>query len=805
MGNVSIAKSFKGILRISPIIDSDTPDEFLNAKLYRNFNTDSSRVDASAGGYFATAKGLDGQMDRYKGENEFVNGMLPVTDSVGNFLNFYVSTNGVLFGSFKDESENNEYNNGEHFPIIEAKKIIIGLEPIKTHDKKNRINEATLNILNGTVNGQLVIENNFCQDDIEYTKEDGSLPKFANYSDMPLRDDLRTIFREGDEPVNEYDGFVYNQENYNRDSKEKGKIDAEVYITNLQELVKERLEKYMQNSVIEMPTGSVIWQYMSLDKWYAMRDDGDVVNYSGVRPKMSATGSGSANDNSYPFYSTRIQGVSKEKNRLANSNANSYIDENGEKVSPDVKEIIPICKRDYALCDGSKYKIPFHLYNNTKDGVEEDNNYASYQRFSKLFSTIGYTYTTFDNIRDHYSYKLDERGNGAYRYVTKYDYEREVRPPEMFKVNDDEHDFEVLFGRDYCQMIAFYTIYEETLAGRFKHDKINFNRDEAEEWLKTTEFKPENYFASPVFDNSQQLEYHQKTLESGENSGTTNYVFKIGREIKGFMDQIALTSDYNGSPVSCAVWQLPEVQFILDMFDCAVGEGKTIERYYGEEGLERDNDTTSYRAMRNQWLSVYCDIYFQVPNLNFDKKEKYKMGGLIGSNGLYSFLMYDYSPQMYSNCYFSANELPHRHKLFIGRSQYGKNSGLYPWNMASVSGDTRASLHGCINDANWAPARWCSDTLNNYLIQFDRDVRERDASSITQGNQGFYAYEFFSKKMYNTIGGWRWEPDRCITSDTVNDYKLNYAKVELAKEADIYGKAEYFAPENIKMLPLIKL
>lgn len=50
------------------------------------------------------------------------------------------------------------------------------------------------------------------------------------------------------------------------------------------------------------------------------------------------------------------------------------------------------------------------------------------------------------------------------------------------------------------------------------------------------------------------------------------------------------------------------------------------------------------------------------------------------------------------------------------------------------------------------------------------------------------------------------EPDRGITSDQVNESNLYISKQEMSQSANLIAEsAEYFAPESIMMLPLIKL
>lgn len=182
MGNISIAKSFKGILRVSPIIDGPEKDEFLIESYYKNFNpafkeaSDSPlpvktvKLDFSDGSYNATTKALSSELEKYKSDDIFYKGKLQVSDSVGNYMNINVGRDGTVFGSVEDEHNNNDFGTN-NFPVLEADHLVIGVENRKTHINKKRASEGSLHIVEGTNEAKIVFENNFSQSDINNAKD----------------------------------------------------------------------------------------------------------------------------------------------------------------------------------------------------------------------------------------------------------------------------------------------------------------------------------------------------------------------------------------------------------------------------------------------------------------------------------------------------------------------------------------------------------------------------------------------------------------------------------------------------------
>lgn len=624
------------------------------------------------------------------------------------------------------------------------------------------------------------------------------------------------MIKAGDKPVKEYDAFVHNQEwNIEKD----GETVSTVQIRNLLDIVKERLDKYLQNSVVEVPVGSVIWQYINLDKWYAANDDGNDINYAGFRPTEAETGIESIDDSKYPFYSSRIQGVSKEINRLLDSVKNRTIDSEGNSIVTDVKEILPICKRDYVLCDGAYYKVPTCLYKlDIENNILEVNKYADYNRFKDLFYTIGYNYTDDRDVRNHYQY---EKSGDVYKFKneskTSGEYEFTLDNRLFTEIKNDSNNppvyKEILYGRDLCQLYAFYYLYAAQLKNMFikSGTDTRFDRNKALEWLKGIEFKKEEYFTSPVIndpnnkDYNEQLYYIESSIneyegeipEEGIDPSRRTFRINLGTEVNSFNSDITLmyhrsevVKTVDGETVKeivtdyerCKVWQLPEVQLVLDLFeDC-----------YGA-----DKDKENPIKLTNK-LEKYCTYYYNVPNFNAFKDKKYKTGSFIGSSGVHSFSDIHECVANDSVCYFTENQLPHRHTLFIGWNSYGNKNpecGQIPPKLSTVSSDSniRCSAYNVSRTSGDYPGRGCSEPVNNYVVQFNpnvelslnwmNDLGNLD-KSLTRENM------YYSKKMMytyideeGTTRQYLYEPDRGITSRRSIQCKQKYFKNRFSRRS----------------------
>lgn len=122
-----------------------------------------------------------------------------------------------------------------------------------------------------------------------------------------------------------------------------------------------------------------------------------------------------------PFFDTLVQGACRKQTYLSAPTQLSTVqkNENSDTTNLSIKEndktllneIIPLYKRDYVLCDGSVYRIPFLPKNFSKNLSELMINRT---RFFELFFNIGYKYTTRDKMLPRHISVMDSKTNGSY-------------------------------------------------------------------------------------------------------------------------------------------------------------------------------------------------------------------------------------------------------------------------------------------------------------------------------------------------------------------------------------------------------
>ena len=187
------------------------------------------------------------------------------------------------------------------------------------------------------------------------------------------------------------------------------------------------VEKFMKGNVVEVPTGAVIWQYCSLDKWRAETEtydgnDIDLVSGSGFpghRPSMQIR-ENSSYESTNPFFNTLVQGACRKQTYLSGptqlaSNKEETTDESSMSVREDnstlLREIIPLYKRDYVLCDGSVYRIPY-LPIGFSSNLSELMIHRT--RFFELFFNLGYKYTSRDKMLSRHISQMNSTSDGTY-------------------------------------------------------------------------------------------------------------------------------------------------------------------------------------------------------------------------------------------------------------------------------------------------------------------------------------------------------------------------------------------------------
>ena len=706
MGEMSIAKSFKGILRISHILEliKNEQDVFCNPSYYgrptKLMNISGGTYETDEIGFRMASKGMDGSITRYGESNALIAGddlkvgRVPMTDSMGNYLNWNIGYNGVTIGSdeninsiaidvekFKQndiirQKENDFIWQQKYFPVLESGNIIIGLQNKEYPSDKYKVNKDSGLIIETKNNlGKLVIENKY--DKSNPTEYSAGGKTFITYAAPNTPKKFRTIYTDNKSKVEEYDVFMYRQDDYDchnynyeivgksaNDSNVRGndivfqqvpnkntQIDCTAGIVNLKEYVSKIIGKFLNSSLVEVPTGTIINQYCSLDKWYAAPDDGTVddliegSSYPGHRPAMmskrdvgmlpSTQETTSSDQNTYrnAFIQSSILGASKKINKLINPNydfsnkdsatGNETVEEENEKLQQDLgfapegfyKEIIPLYKRDYVLCDGSIYAL--WIFPNNFVTSNYPNRRETLDRFIDLFFSIGYEYTInpsyvnrrfvfdwFDSndqmipaykiVRAN-STKLDNESLGEHLVTSsnclKYK-DSDNKPDDGYPKIGDYPDYldkdrHALFVEDFLTILAFDEIYKKySEAGdvSFRWTTENINNFMSK--LKVPEKYRLNTFVGDSVDTIKkfinrtnltigddfimELPYYNfnkdgdETITDAQESKLP--LIRLGREVKTFGDPIKFWDKNENKWVIVEAYKIPQIQYFIDLF-----------------------------------------------------------------------------------------------------------------------------------------------------------------------------------------------------------------------------------------------
>lgn len=751
MGDYSIAKSFKGILRIAHIkdmgdnMDEYAIDELLNPSFY---GTPSELIDLSGketssttAGYSNAIKALSGGLKRY---NRFALDKLrlnrvPVTDSMGNYINWNVGFDGLTIGS--NESINgydpstitvNDVTYQRLFPVLKTNNITVGMKKMLLGINKGAVNKGHVDLESYTQSPLLVVQNSYDKSDVNKTfvgeksydneifeegviQKPDKVSKYFKYNESSSNDitDFRTVYMNTKHTVEDYDVFMYNQDNFDTiDGIHYSKVD----IINLKKYVKKLIDKFMKGNVVEVPSGMVIWQYCSLDKWRAESETayGNSINlenktgFPGHRPSMQMR-ENQTKDSANPFFDTLVQGACRKQTYLSgptqlSSTQKETSDDSAMSIKEDDKtllsEIIPLYKRDYVLCDGSVYRIPYlpiGFSSNLSDLM------INRSRFFELFFNLGYKYTSKDKMLSRH---LSERDvNGSYYLVNDdgkkitdnlsllTDYNKNdtilqslksftklssgrktnlwsgIGTPKFVDVTNEVFnncdDLDVLFQEDLATMLCCDEIY------RFVREKENQSvtqtptRDEIINHLKNTNL-PETYiFNSYIGDTSNDIiRYGSKSSPSnnlkldvieityhgatGLTDDGTKPTLLLGREVTTFGSIMKFYDTTQKTFVNVRVYELPLVTYFIQLITSSKGVDAPLVPF----------------------LYTFFNYDFQVPQFIANDRTP----SFIGSSAyLYSnnYMKGNNKVQSWS-CTYDCSFMPHRH--YIALSKYEKKN-----------------------------------------------------------------------------------------------------------------------------------
>lgn len=795
MAEQSIAKSFRGILRIANVKEcTDKDDDVFFNPIY--YGTPTKGTASESTGYDTAYNGLSGSLIRYSfPDDKYRHAMLPVTDSLGNYLNINLGPDGVTIGS--DELNNGNNNNTVKFtqllynkentqklvfPVLRAKNLIVGLQERLLPESKSSVEGGSITIDESpyytSVDAKLIINNKF--DLTPSNRTDGV------FNEIKDGKTYRTIFQDTNPQIMDYDVLMHYQDNIDENNlKNNNTIDSIVDVVNLKDYVKEKLNLYLSNNVVEVPTGFVIWQYINLKKWFCIDQSisGNSDNpFAGNNPPM-----GKDQDTDL-FTPTLYQGVVRSGiNRLVALSNEDSEEASNAYTQKQLKEMIPLYKRDYVLADGGVYTIYMLLPN-----MSNNYDYVSYDMFINLFFAIGYQYTDLNNIRQHYINTHSRTVDGE----VVYGWAKNTRTVSTACTNKD-----VLFGVDLLSMLAIKEIYNELKYGTTNNGKSacidangNFSRQNTENWLKTHPLPKEFVFNSPIPSSNGGMIY--KYTEGGAKNPKT-YNIEIGLEVNSFGSDIwyydhekqVLVNDPNhgvtrkfGDYVKCKAWATAEVQSVLDLF-------------------------VKVNIAREKELKNYFTFPFQVINAVQNVEDDYTTGTFFGFTPFIWADENQFDIQIQSVSSFSSSAHPHRHAIFMGPPEF-----LTTPEIQHHTGEVTSSSMARAMGMEW----FYSGSWENGK---PRQAYYENVNAYTLAEMGGLRYELTTVDGVPTyVIQWgdytrlnhpdpRWrnaEPNRGVTGPPI-DQGIIDEKYVSASANSITGEIKWFQPECVQMVPLIKL
>lgn len=852
MGDISISKSYKGILRIAHIKEEveNQPEIKTNGELNPYyFGEPKKLMDISAGssssdeiGYQRPYSAFSGEILRYNKGDAFIDLILPVTDSMGNYLYWNAGQEAFTIGGLGSDKINGydwTKNNELYFPIIKSENLYVGLTPNILSSQKN------VQTLGGLVkienidgsNAQIILSNEYDHSSpaaVGKATSDAFDNNFYHRSYNTLSSEgpsFYTILQDTKDSIEDYDSFIYHQDNWDADSfSRNGTIDSVVDVENIVDYVQEKINQFSAQQVVEIPTGTVIWQHASLSKWFNNAITSNNTNdfykkdaYPTHNPPLQNQVSVLEN----PLSINTIQGVSRGNSHLQVANPYSGTD----FFTMTTNEVIPLYKRDYTLCDGTRYCIyPIRKSQSGSSAIsdiEQNDMYDSYERFINLFFCIGFDYTPEDELENSFDFVEksltdDEIQKFKFKNNTEFTSSRERDLTKLHYI--EKPDRNILFSVEMCKLLAFRALCNERAKdsdSAILDENGQYSRELALEWLKSQKFDERfifNSFVGMSYDdvnssdvkrttqdllNVIEYEYTNKTLDES----VTLY---LGREVNSF-DSYVITYNYDNSQwnkLICEVWQLAEVQDIIDAF------------YY--------INTT---AQERQYFLKYFTTKFRVPNMMNDST-----GSFIGSS------LYEWRDEYHAHTVTSSwspivgSEIPHRHAVYAtaGTSndayvyfQLASNEGVSATH-AQLSGDSRVSAEGCYKRGNipsYEPSTMRDVTKMNYVVAgMDCTYEETKYLNFLNVNVINLVDRYKNNTNYSFLSNG--EPNKAPTSSPAqgehlsSDFKYFWNgqfRSSLITDTSEYGdsysqngyysssRAEYFVPESIQMLPLIKL
>lgn len=814
-----ITETYKGILRVGNNIDiiEDIPDDFLHSAYFSD--------EWSGDGFNITRSFLDEESPnkRYSIKDAYSNLKLPVTDSMGNFLNFALGQNSSEIGKMPSAGKildcTKQFNDEDKktFTVVNSNNyIVMGLSP-RVLEASKKVEGASLYIdgYNGD-SARLVINNAY----LHGKSEDSN--KLDTIASAGL-EQVRTIYSYDGNPK-KYDAFIYNQENY-KISEDKKSIDCYISIDNIKDYVSNRLAGYLKNNTNILPSGTIVSQYCDLSKWFCISTDSKVPDdlncWQGYRPAMYTS-------SDTPFaYWNNLQGKA--------CHAQTYLYFNGDNSDYLTNELPPDFKRGYVLCNGDGFiiqLIPSYIQG-------ESAAKKSLDLFFNLFYTIGYYY--HNDIKDGKLIKpgIRQAIKSTVNGKTHYEFaENIVRAAQKYYPENTNITLNTCYGIDMAIILAFITLNKQFSSSNNTLTSV----DKVLNWLKEQPIPDEYVFNVIPDDDKAATNYYSYS----DNSGNTINI-NIGREISKFSDKIPYFYYENKEWVKTEseIYNMAEIRHMAKLF---------VEK--SDNGAWDDYNFTFYvpKLFTTTDESVNLGESYRLYGKKITDLPQVAVGLFVGSNGL---PLADSVSIAYNNK--TLTDLKQSSHTF--NTTFNMSPGLIPHSHAIAKGDL--IFNGTYEGGWYKPANIdSSGSKMENLIKptFDTDKRTFSSSftpDITHHvasnyHTTLYAYNEKNKdgesnvglitnsemknyilqeattsatleNNYNYCNGMHGREYKNLTYDTSTaTYKEYYKWHGASSEAIWYddiqklnsvtkkyteGNSEqgYFRPESIKVLPLIKL
>lgn len=831
VGDQPIAKSFKGILRVSNVKEpTNSPDVFLHKDYYGEYKSNEKMPLWEPVGDQNMEPVLTGENERYVIGDRYTELRIPVTDSIGNYMNFSLGSAGSLIGS--NSSTGNWTLNGVPFYILDSETINIGLEPIKSINEKS-ISGGLLAIDNGSTPAKLVVDS--------YYKHGATYD--GNFVEIDEDEKIRKTIYEANISPQQYDAFLFNQEYFSENGTERHNT---VKLKNLRDYVSDKVESYIKFNTTEVPTGAIIWQYCDLAKWYCSINDGvdDSEYWQGFRPALGNIEPGTDAKESASVFGigNTEQGIFSNKTRLEYK-LSSYVFES--------LEMPPEFKRGYALADGSAYEI--RLVPSYLNDVESTNNTKkTLDLFLKLFFVLGYYYTPKVPAFPHRYYEAEnapvQEDESLKSKPTEGRYYYDYDDPGRIDYSYQKYIFsdipkETLYGISLSSILAFKKFVEayedrSIFNAHIADDEGNWDIEKSIQWLSQQTIGEEFTF-NTVFTPETRIWAKENNIEGIDNilykysdvDGHHNLEIPVGKEVNKFSDYIDYyTFEVRGvsniimKNVACPIYKTAEIYDIARLFANKSAEWANYKVKFNVPALysDKDRDIINYNILSGNTQNNGVGLFIGSSGFTAADTVRIPSKSSLYDEDLIYYNINDSYTYQQSNCTFTIGHKPHSHALAKGILYY--DEGKYPVSpeepkhLSSLSISNEDAKNTLLNlddvenciisaDTTWGnyslkskssgPHAWADEPgALNYLLQERGKNQGVTLHNVYNGFNGIMGKELAvdeqpEMKWYAKTSGPIWDPTPISTSGS-----QKYIQNE---------SPGYFKPQSIKLLPLIKL